>query len=188
MRGLSARMGLLATAVAARYGPRSRGAAEVASETRHPMLLRQRLGGELRRLREDRLLRLEDVAGHVGVAPSTLSRIESGKATERTSYVAVMLDLFGVDDLQVRAKLADLAREGQRKGWWVEYADVLSADECTYLGLEAAGSLVRSFSVQVVPDLVQTEEYAASVCRAMRPDFTGGQVGRLVSGSRAPAA
>lgn len=145
------------------------------------MLLRQRLGDELRRLREDRSLRLQDVAGHLGVVPGTLSRIEAGKAPARTSYVAIMLDLFGVDDPELRAKLIDLAREGQRKGWWADYMDVLPAEECTYLGLEAAASLVRSFSVHVMPDLVQTEEYAAAVCRAARPGWTDGQVGRLVA-------
>ena len=38
-----------------------------------------------RRLREARLLRLEDVAARLGVAPSTLSRIETGLAPARTS-------------------------------------------------------------------------------------------------------
>src|ERR1700678_4038470 len=83
-----------------------------------PGIRRQRLGAELRRLREDRYLRLEDVAARLGGATSTVSRIESGLAPTRTSYLAVMLDLYGLDDPGERAILTDLARDGRRKGWW----------------------------------------------------------------------
>ena len=63
-----------------------------------PTIRRRRLGSDLRRLREQRSLRLEEVAGQLGVAPSTLSRIETGKAPTRTSYLALLLNLYGVDD------------------------------------------------------------------------------------------
>jgi 3-keto-L-gulonate-6-phosphate decarboxylase len=60
-------------------------------------------------------MRLEDVAVKLGVAPtSTVSRIETGKAPARTWYVNLMLDLYGVEDPEVRRRLVDLAREGQR--------------------------------------------------------------------------
>jgi transcriptional regulator with XRE-family HTH domain len=77
---------------------------------------RQRLGSDLRRLREARSLRLEDVAREIGISPGTLSRIETGRALARTCYVAVMLDMYGVNDADEGRRLADLAREGQRKG------------------------------------------------------------------------
>lgn len=35
-----------------------------------------------------------------------------------------------------------------------------------YLSLEAGASLVRSYLVQIVPDLLQTRDYAAAVCQA----------------------
>ncbi len=145
-----------------------------------PTIRRRRLGTDLRRLREARSLRLEDVASHLGVAPSTLSRIETGKAPTRTSYLALMLDLYGVDDPQRRRLLADLAREGQRKGWWADSEDLLAAGAGNYLGLEAEASVLRSFAIQVVPGLLQTEQYAAAVCRASRPDLGPEQVRRLV--------
>jgi ribosome-binding protein aMBF1 (putative translation factor) len=83
-----------------------------------PAVLRHQLGTELRRLREASSLRLEDVATGLGLAPSTLSRIETGKAPARTSYVYTMLDIYGVHDSQQRRALIDTAREGQRKSWW----------------------------------------------------------------------
>ncbi len=144
-----------------------------------PTIRRRRLGTDLRRLREARSLRLEDVAARLEVAPSTLSRIETGKAPTRTSYLTVMLDLYGVDDPAQRQRMADMAREGQRKGWWAQCDDLLAAGVGSYLGLEAAACAVRSFVVDVVPGLVQTRAYAAAVYAASRPDLTADQVKRL---------
>ena len=79
-----------------------------------PTIRRHLLGAELRRLRLARSLRLEDAADRLSLAPSTVSRIEAGKAPARTSYVALMLDLYQVQDLGVRRTLTDLAREGRR--------------------------------------------------------------------------
>lgn len=146
-----------------------------------PTIRRRRLGTDLRRLREAMSLKLEDVAGHLGVAPSTLSRIETGKAPTRTSYLSIMLDLYGVTDPVQRRALADLALEGQRRGWWTDYDELLPAGADTYLGLEAEASVLRAFGTQVVHDLLQTEDYARSVIAASRPDLTAEQADRLLA-------
>lgn len=146
-----------------------------------PTIRRRRLGTDLRRLREQRSLKLEEVASHLGVAPSTLSRIETGKAPTRTSYLALMLDLYGVDDPAQRRLFMDAAREGQRKGWWAGFDELLPAGTGTYLGLEAEACAVRAFQSLVVPDLVRTEEYSRAVIAASRPELTPEQVERLVA-------
>lgn len=146
-----------------------------------PTIRRRRLGNDLRRMRESRSLKLEDVASCLGVAPSTLSRIETGKAPTRTSYLSIMLDLYEVTDPAQRRLLADLALEGQRKGWWVDFEELLPAGAGTYLGLEAEASALRAFGAQIVHDLLQTEDYARAVIRATRPDLTAEQAERLAS-------
>ena len=145
-----------------------------------PTIRRRRLGSDLRRLREQRSLRLEEVASQLGVAPSTLSRIETGKAPTRTSYLALMLDLYGVHDADQRRGLMDLAREGQRRGWWVGSDDLLPAGTGTYLGLEAEASDLRAFQSEVVHGLVRTADYARAVITARRPGLDADQVERLV--------
>ena len=45
--------------------------------TTGPTVRRRRLGTELRKLRESNGYKLEEVAAQLGVAPSTLSRIET---------------------------------------------------------------------------------------------------------------
>jgi transcriptional regulator with XRE-family HTH domain len=133
---------------------------------------RHLLGADLRRLREGRSLRLEDVAGKLDVAPSTLSRIENGMSPVRTSYVAVLLDVYRVSDQAERRRLTDLAREGQRKGWWDACADLLSAETGQYLDLEATARQVLSYSGHVVPGLLQVPEYAEAAFLAARPGLS----------------
>ena len=145
-----------------------------------PTMRRRRLGADLRQLREQKSLRLEEVADHLGVAPSTLSRIETGKAPTRTSYLAFMLDLYGVADPARRRLLMDLAREGQRKGWWMAYDDVLPPGAGTYLGLEAEASALLGFHERVLPGLLRTAEYARALIAAGRPEMAADQLERLV--------
>src|SRR5258708_27099747 len=52
-----------------------------------PTVRRRRLGIDLRRLREQRSLRLQGNASQPGGAPSHLSRIETGKGPARTRYL-----------------------------------------------------------------------------------------------------
>jgi transcriptional regulator with XRE-family HTH domain len=146
-----------------------------------PVMRRRRLGADLRQLRVANALRLEEVADHLGVAPSTLSRIETGKAPTRTSYLTFMLDLYGVDDPAQRRMFMDMAREGQRKGWWMAYDDVLPAGGGSYLGLEAEASALMVFQTLAVPGLVQTVEYAEALIVARRPWLAAEDVDRLVT-------
>src|SRR5258708_11238553 len=146
-----------------------------------PTVRRRRLGIDLRRLREQRSLRLEEVASQLGVAPSTLSRIETGKSPTRTSYLTLMLDLYGIDDADRRRIFMDLAREGQRKGWWAEFDDLLAAGVGDYLGLEAEAAALRAFGVLVVPGLLRTREYGRAVIPALRPELASEQRERLVA-------
>lgn len=154
---------------------------QMGSQIAGPTIRRRRLGADLRRLREQSSLKLEEVAGQLGLAPSTLSRIETGKAPTRTSYLALLLDLYGVTDPDERRLLTDLAREGQRRGWWVRFDDVLAAGAGDYLGLEAEAAVLRAFGVLVVPGLVRTPGYARAVCAARRPDLRPDQVERRVA-------
>lgn len=144
-----------------------------------PTVRRRRLGAELRRLREANSLKLEEVADRLGLAPSTLSRIETGKAPTKTAYLTSMLGMYGVDDAAARQVLVDMAREGHRKGWWSIYDDVLPSGFDIYVGLEAEASGLRSFET-VVHGLLQTRDYAMAVLRELRPKDTEDQIARVV--------
>jgi transcriptional regulator with XRE-family HTH domain len=145
-----------------------------------PTVRRRRLGTELRRLREAHALKLEEAAERLGLAPSTLSRIETGKAPTRSAYLTTMLEMYGVTDPGQRQVLADMAREGHRKGWWAAYEDVLPTGFGIYVGLEAEAAALRAYEDQVVHGLLQTEDYARLVMQAVRLRLAPGEIERLV--------
>jgi len=124
------------------------------------VIRRHQLGAKLRRLREARSLRLADAAGQLGIAASTLSRIETGKAPTRLSYLTLLLDLYAVTDAGQRHALTELARDGRRAAWWTPYRDVLPPGMATYLGLEHAAGRISIYTAGTLPQLTQTREYA----------------------------
>jgi len=146
-----------------------------------PTVRRRRLGTELRRLREANSIKLEEVAEQLGVAPSTLSRIETGKAPTRSVYLSEMLKLYGVEDPGQRQVLIDMAREGHRKGWWAAYEDLLPTGFGIYVGLEAEASSLRAFESLVLHGLLQTERYARAVLAKARRKLSAEEIDRLVT-------
>jgi transcriptional regulator with XRE-family HTH domain len=145
-----------------------------------PTVRRRRLGSELRRLRESHSIKLEEVAEHLGVAASTLSRIETGKAPTKSIYLNAMLEMYGVDDPSQRQVLVDMAREGHRKGWWSVYDDVLPTGFGIYVGLEAEAAGLRSYEAEAVHGLFQTRDYARAILREVQNRDSEEQVERLV--------
>ena len=73
-----------------------------------------------------------------------------------------MLQIYGVPEDQ-REELVQLARDSRQKGWWHAYGDSVQPHFATYLGLESAASEIRIYEVNLIPDLLQTEDYARAV-------------------------
>jgi transcriptional regulator with XRE-family HTH domain len=146
-----------------------------------PTVRRRRLGSELRRLRESQSLKLEEAAERIGLAASTLSRIETGKAPTRSAYLTSMLELYGVDDPSQRQVLQDMAKDGHRKGWWAVWDGVLPTGFTIYVGLEAEAASLRVYQSQVVHGLLQTEDYARAVMSTVRRRQTPAEIDKLVS-------
>lgn len=133
-----------------------------------PTMRRRQLGMELRRLREASEKTIEEVARHIGRAPSTVSRIETGKAGARPAHIRAMLDLYGVPEGPERDALLALAKDGRRKGWWSEFDDVLSVDFERYLGYEGGAASLRVYENRLIPGLLQTADYARAALRGVR--------------------
>ena len=58
-----------------------------------------------------------------------------------------------------------MTREANAPSWWQPYGDVLDSWFQNYLDLEQAAELIRTYEVQFVPGLLQTDAYARAVIR-----------------------
>ncbi|HEY7264467.1 MAG TPA: helix-turn-helix transcriptional regulator [Trebonia sp.] len=128
-----------------------------------PTVLRIALGAQLRKLREANGLTTMQAAGAIRATHSKISRIERGRSTARQRDVADLLTLYGVTAEAERERLLALTREASVPGWWQQYNDIMPRWFELYIGLEKAASVIRSYEVQFVHGLLQTEEYARAV-------------------------
>lgn len=128
-----------------------------------PTVLRMMLGAQLRRLRESRGLTREGAGWEIRASESKISRMELGRVGFKERDIADLLTLYGIIDPQEREALLRLARDANSPGWWHQYGDVLPSWFQAYLGLEAAAALIRTYELQFVPGLLQTQEYARAV-------------------------
>jgi len=136
---------------------------ESAADTLGPTVLRMMLGSQLRRFREAAGVTPESAGYEIRASRSKISRIENGRVGVKGRDIADLLNLYGITDEQVRADMLSLARQANARGWWSKYGDVLADWFETYLGLEAAASVIRTFELQFVHGLFQTKDYARAV-------------------------
>ena len=130
-----------------------------------PTVQRLVLGSQLHRLRDSRGISAEQAAEAIRGSHSKISRMEHGRVGFKDRDVSDLLTLYGVTDPEERAALLNLAKEANTPGWWHAYSDVLPAWLEAYVGLEAAASIIRTYEVQFVPGLLQTERYARALIR-----------------------
>jgi transcriptional regulator with XRE-family HTH domain len=138
------------------------------------------LGAQLRRLRESKGLTREDAGWEIRASESKISRMELGRVGFKERDVADLLTLYGVTQEEERSALLMLAREANTPGWWHRFGDVLPNWFQSYVGLEAAAALIRTYEVQFVPGLLQTEEYARAVIMLGHGTASASEIDRRV--------
>jgi len=146
-----------------------------------PTALRIALGTQLRRLREARGISAEAAGYAIRASHAKISRMELGRVGFKERDVADLLTLYGITDDRERTSFLALARRANLPGWWHQYSDILPSWFETYLGLEQASSVIRSYHPQFVPDLLQTREVASSVLRLGYPEASTDDIQRRLA-------
>ncbi len=146
-----------------------------------PTVLRMVLGGQLRRLREKRGISREKAGWEIRSSESKISRMELGRVGFKERDVADLLVLYGVNDRHEREALLALAKQANAPNWWNGYGDVLPNWLQSYLGLETAATVIRSYEVQFVPGLLQTPGYARAVIMLGHGKATAEEIDRRVA-------
>ena len=123
-------------------------------------VLRMLLGSQLRHLREAAGVTPDRAGYEIRASRSKISRMETGRVGFKARDVEDLLTFYGVTDERARSMLLELAGQSKRMDWWTSYSDVLPGWFETYLGLESVCSTIRTFELQFVHGLFQTEDYA----------------------------
>jgi transcriptional regulator with XRE-family HTH domain len=144
-------------------------------------VLRMLLGSQLRRLREAAGVTSEQAGYEIRASRSKISRLENGKVRLKSRDMTDLLTLYGVTDEGLRSKFLALVGQSNAPDWWTKYSDILPDWFETYLGLEAAAATIRSFEVQFVHGLFQTEDYARAVTRLGRKTAPADEIERRVA-------
>ncbi len=118
----------------------------------------------------------EQVAASMEWSLSKLIRIEGGGVSISVSDLRSLLALYEVTDGGQVEELVGLARAARQRSWFTAYRDITSPSYVTFVGYEAAASIVRQFEPTIIPGQLQTEEYA----RAVTFEYAADRVDKLV--------
>ncbi|MEU7835297.1 helix-turn-helix transcriptional regulator [Nonomuraea sp. NPDC049129] len=145
-----------------------------------PTALRMLVGAYLRQLRESREITREAAGYVIRSSHSKISRLECGRTSFKLRDVADLLTLYGVDEAE-RQTVLIMAKQANAPGWWQDYRDVLPDWFDAYLGLEQDAAIIRTYGVQFVPGLLQTEDYARAVIADGYENASAEQIERRVA-------
>ena len=139
-----------------------------------PLLRGRRLAAELCRLRKAQPggPTLDVVAKRLDWSTSRLSKYETARVVPGPEELALLLNDYGVT-AERQAELGALAEEAARRAWWEDYTDLLPAELVDLIGMETEAQSALAWQLEVVPGLLQTENYAREVNRGF------GDIGRL---------
>lgn len=131
----------------------------------NPTIRQRELGLRLRKLRTGLGLTVEDVAEKLMCSTAKISRMETGARKPVLRDVRDLCALYNVDE-SAAAELMKLSREAREQGWWTQYEDL---NLYPYIGLEQDASSVTAYSMLYLHGLVQTEDYARTIIKAIAP-------------------
>lgn len=128
-----------------------------------PTVVRRQLGRRLRKLREAAGRTEQEVDDARIMSRTKLWRIETGKAPVKIPDVRTLCWFYKAEE--AADALAEMAIGTTEQGWWQDFGDVVPDWFRLYVSLEAAASSLQSYEPELVPGLLQTEDYARAVYR-----------------------
>lgn len=140
---------------------------------------RRQLGRQLRDLRNRARMTTRVAAQRLEWSEAKIWRIETGQTSLRSLDVEAMCRIYGAPEEAIQP-LTALARETKARGWWTEYSDVIDEGYEVYIGLEEAAARLTTYENELVPGLLQTEDYMRAVLAGAFPGITAEQMDRRV--------
>jgi transcriptional regulator with XRE-family HTH domain len=140
---------------------------------------RRQLGRYLRDLRNQSRLTVRGAAQRLEWSEAKIWRIETGQTSLRSLDVETMCRIYGAEPELVEA-LMGLAKETKARGWWHSYGDVIPEYFDVYIGLEESAASLAWYEPELIPGLLQTEDYTRTLIRGADPAVNDAEVERRV--------
>ena len=141
-----------------------------------PTIRQRELGIRLRKFREAEGLTVNEVAERLLCSATKISRAETGARRPTLRDVRDLCEIYHVDP-DTSEELMRLARQAREHGWWADFTDL---DLEPFIGLEQDAVAITCFGMYFVPALLQTEDYAREIIKAIAPKIDPGVLGHRV--------
>jgi transcriptional regulator with XRE-family HTH domain len=148
-----------------------------------PTVRRLQLGNELRHAREAAGRTMDEAGVVIERTTSTISRLEHGQTGIRQRDLADLLRSYGADPALIE-QLGELARNNSQRGRWSGYRRAYPGWFRMFVDLEEDATSLLHFQVEVVPGLLQTEDYIRTVLSNGVPKIANDQVENAVRARR----
>ncbi|MFJ5103691.1 helix-turn-helix domain-containing protein [Streptomyces sp. NPDC088554] len=140
---------------------------------------RRQLGRYLRDLRNKARLTVRAAARNLEWSEAKMWRIETGQSSLRSHDVETMCKVYDAPADLTQA-LMGLAKETKAKGWWHSYGDVIPQEFDLFIGLEEAASDINWYENELIPGLLQIEDYARIIIRTHNHEESEDEVEKRV--------
>jgi transcriptional regulator with XRE-family HTH domain len=134
-----------------------------------PSVRLRRIGSALRKAREDGGMTFDTACRRYGRSKGWLSTLENGLHPIDPQELADLLDFYRVPDGPLRESLLHLGAHRPNRNWRRAYEGRISAAALDLASLEEDAALIRTFQPNVIPGLLQSEEYASALMQAGLP-------------------
>ncbi|RLV08929.1 DNA-binding protein [Streptomyces griseocarneus] len=124
---------------------------------------RRRLGTALRTLREAANVTMEEAAKAIHGERTKISRQETGRHGVTQFELEALFTLYEPKDEKLLQWLVALSDESSKRVWWRQYSKILTDDFKEMLALESEAARISAFQPRVIPGLLQTQAYAATI-------------------------
>ncbi|MGW2178177.1 helix-turn-helix domain-containing protein [Streptomyces sp. NPDC001732] len=145
-----------------------------------PTARRQRLGTELRKLRERAGITATEAARLLGGNQARISNIEAGRYGVSAERVRTLSCHYDCSDHELVNALAAMTGD-RRRGWWEEYREILPAPLLDLAEIEHHALRLRTAVTVHIPGLLQTAEYAREIFRQDVPELSPPDIEHRVS-------
>ncbi|GAB3498055.1 DUF5753 domain-containing protein [Amycolatopsis cihanbeyliensis] len=144
-----------------------------------PVVARWDLGLRLRERRELLGLAGTKASKLIGLSPTFLSDVESGKKNVPEAKLGQIADAYEFNEDEA-AELEELREVARHRGWWSKFSGLFAPEVLRFFGLEHGAETILTFNSSLIHGLLQTREYAQAIIESGSPNARLAEAGRRV--------